>query len=78
MREVKGATFVRLFQLLVKSVLMYGAEVWGCGAYSFGLCRMRRCRQLEPFWKWRGFEGAIERRGMWKQDQIGERKQGGS
>ena len=29
--EVKGATFVRLVELLVESVLLYGAEVWGCG-----------------------------------------------
>ena len=31
MREVKGATFVRLVELLVVPVLLYGAEVWGCG-----------------------------------------------
>ena len=24
-------TFVRLVELLVESVLLYGAEVWGCG-----------------------------------------------
>ena len=28
---VKGATFVRLVELLVESVLLYGAEVWWCG-----------------------------------------------
>ena len=28
--EVKGAIFVRLLELLVESVLLYGAEVWGC------------------------------------------------
>ena len=32
MREVRGATFVRLMESLVESVLLYGAEVWGCGA----------------------------------------------
>ena len=31
MREVKGATFMRLVELLVASVLLYGAEVWACG-----------------------------------------------
>lgn len=30
-REVKGATFVRLLELLVQSVLLYGVEVWGGG-----------------------------------------------
>ena len=30
--EVRGATFVRLMESLVESVLLYGAEVWGCGA----------------------------------------------
>ena len=28
--EVKGRTFVKLLEALVGSVLMYGAEVWGC------------------------------------------------
>ena len=32
--EVKGRTFVKLLEALVGSVLMYGAEAWGC------------CRQL--------------------------------
>ena len=30
--EVRGATFVRLMESIVESVLLYGAEVWGCGA----------------------------------------------
>ena len=29
--EVKGATFVRLLEMLVESVLLYGVEAWGCG-----------------------------------------------
>ena len=29
--EVKGETFIRLMEALVQSVLLYGAEVWGCG-----------------------------------------------
>ena len=53
-REVKGATFVRLLELLVQSVLLYGVEVWGgVGVeHSLGLWRMRRCGQLKPFWEW--------------------------
>ena len=31
MGEVKRATFVRLLELLVESVLLYGVEVWGGG-----------------------------------------------
>ena len=34
--EVKGESFVRLLEALVESVLLYGAEVWGC------------CRQIGP------------------------------
>lgn len=34
MGEVRDTTFVKLREVLVESVLMYGAEVWGC------------CRQL--------------------------------
>ena len=29
--KVKGESFVRLLEALVESVLLYGAEVWGCG-----------------------------------------------
>ena len=29
--EVKGRTFVRILEMLVGSVLLYGAEVWGGG-----------------------------------------------
>ena len=29
--EVKGSTFMKLMEMLVESVLLYGAEVWGCG-----------------------------------------------
>ena len=29
--EVKGETFMKLMETLVESVLLYGAEVWGCG-----------------------------------------------
>ena len=29
--EVKGATFMKLMEMLVETVLLYGAEVWGCG-----------------------------------------------
>ena len=29
--EVKGATFVRLLEMLVESVLLYGVDTWGCG-----------------------------------------------
>ena len=29
--EVKGATFVRLSEMLVESVLLYGVEAWECG-----------------------------------------------
>ena len=29
--EVRGATFVRLLEMLVESVLLYGVEAWGCG-----------------------------------------------
>ena len=29
--EVRGETFVKLMEVLVVSVLMYGAEVWGGG-----------------------------------------------
>ena len=28
--EVRGATFKRLMEMLVDTVLLYGAEVWGC------------------------------------------------
>ena len=28
--EVKGATLVRLLEMLVESVLLYGVEAWGC------------------------------------------------
>ena len=28
---VEGATFVRLLEMLVESVLLYGVEAWGCG-----------------------------------------------
>ena len=31
MGEVRGETFVKLMEMLVGSVLMYGAEVWGGG-----------------------------------------------
>ena len=31
MGEVRGATFVRLMESLLESVLLYGAEVWGGG-----------------------------------------------
>ena len=31
MGEVRGETFVKLMEVLVGSVLMYGAEVWGGG-----------------------------------------------
>ena len=34
--EVKGESFMRLLEALVDSVLLYGAEVWGC------------CRQTDP------------------------------
>ena len=30
--EVRGKTFVRLMEMLVESVLLYGAEVWGGGS----------------------------------------------
>ena len=29
--EVKGSIFMKLMEMLVESVLLYGAEVWGCG-----------------------------------------------
>ena len=29
--EIKGATFVRLLEMLVESVLLYEVEAWGCG-----------------------------------------------
>ena len=29
--KVKGATFVRLLEMLVESVLLYGIEAWKCG-----------------------------------------------
>ena len=29
--EIKGSTFMKLMEMLVESVLLYGAEVWGCG-----------------------------------------------
>ena len=29
--EVRGSTFMKLMEMLVGSVLLYGAEVWGCG-----------------------------------------------
>ena len=35
-RLVKGESFIKLLGALVKSVLLYGAEVWGC------------CRQMGP------------------------------
>ena len=28
---MKGATFVRLLEMLVESVLLYGIEAWKCG-----------------------------------------------
>ena len=31
MREVRGRTIVRLMEILVASVFLYGAEVWGGG-----------------------------------------------
>ena len=29
--EVKGETFMKLMEMLMESVLLYGVEVWGCG-----------------------------------------------
>ena len=29
--EVKGSTFMKLMEMLVETVLLYGAEVWECG-----------------------------------------------
>ena len=34
--DLRGETFTKLLKLLVDSVLLYGAEVWGCS------------RQLDP------------------------------
>ena len=31
MGEVRGGTFVKLLEMLVGLVLLYGVEVWGCG-----------------------------------------------
>ena len=28
--QVKGGTFLKLMDVLVKSVLLYGVKVWGC------------------------------------------------
>ena len=32
--EVKGESFTKLWGALVESVLLYGAEVWGCGRHA--------------------------------------------
>ena len=44
--EVKGATFVRLLEMLVESVLLYGVEAWGCGGQLDGVenVQMRAAR----------------------------------
>ena len=47
--EVKGATFVRLVELLVESVLLYGAEVWGCGG-QLGPVDNVQMRAARIFW----------------------------
>ena len=36
-KEIRGETFVRLMEVLVGSVLLYGAEVWG-GASQLASC----------------------------------------
>ena len=30
-KYMKGATFVRLLEMLIELVLLYGVEAWGCG-----------------------------------------------
>ena len=44
--EVKGRTFVKLLEALVGSVLMHGAEVWGCYRQLDGIeqIQLRACR----------------------------------
>ena len=44
--EVKGLTFMKLMEMLVESVLLYGAEVWGCGGQlrPVGNVQMRAAR----------------------------------
>ena len=50
MREVRGATFVRLMESLVESVLLYGAEVWGAVVErNSGQLKMCRCGRQESF-----------------------------
>ena len=46
MGKVKGATFVRILELLVESVLLYGVEVWGDGTQlePVGNVQMRAAR----------------------------------
>ena len=41
--EVKGETFMKLMEMLVESVLLYGVEVWGCG---------RQLKQVEQVQLW--------------------------
>ena len=45
--EVKGATFVRLMEMLVESVLLYGVEAWGYVEGSLMQWKMYRCGQQE-------------------------------
>ena len=46
--EVKGATFVRLLEMLIESVLLYGVEAWGCGG-QLDAVEEYRCGQQESF-----------------------------
>ena len=53
MGEMKATTFVRLLELLVKSVHCMGLKYGGV-ELSLGLWRRCRCGQLESFWEWGG------------------------
>ena len=39
--EVNGKSFMQLMQSLVESVLLYGAEIWGCHRKLDGLNQLQ-------------------------------------
>ena len=47
--EVNGESFMRLLEALVDSLLLYGAEVWGCCRQTNPLVQVQL---RESFWGW--------------------------
>ena len=69
MGELRGETFVKLLEMLVDSVLLYGGEVWGsCGQLApIEKIQLRAARiflgvgRLHPLpLKWEGMKRCIE------------------